>query len=426
MVQKLPVELMRTLDEKFIGDWATFQTMRPCGALVVAGETLRTAEGALDHAAAIEHVRHVVAQWPALRMRVRPMPLGVTTPVWEACEPDLAWHVRFLDECPPERVDAVLGGAEHGLLELDRPLWVVLVVGLPDGDVAFVPQVQHALGDGIFAMRFIEHLTADAPFDPRETPPPEPLVSPRTAVGVLAAAFGSWWRTQGSLPAAWREYTRKSFVRRLRRTGGRILRPGRMRRQSTTPPPSRHHAFTTLELREVKLAAREAGCSVHDALVTGALRAVDELVAHGSGAALLVPVSRRAGTTGDERNNISMTRVQLPPGTERADAVATVASQVAAAASGEGGAAVEGPAPGYVSYLPWRVRPRYAGQALVRTLVLWPVLDPRHDFSVFAGSYAGTFSIAVSGTEEATVIALRDRIAAELLAAAPAPIEVPA
>ncbi|MCS0498054.1 wax ester/triacylglycerol synthase family O-acyltransferase [Protaetiibacter mangrovi] len=432
MATRLPVELMRTLDEKFVADWVAFQTMRPTGGLIVEGAPYRRADGTIDREAVLVLARHLVANWPALRMRVRSMPLGITTPAWVAAEPELAWHVRFIDHVEPDDVALVLGGERNGPLALDRPLWTLLVAGLPDGDVAFVPQVQHALGDGIFALRFIDQLTADAPFDPSATPAADELAPPPGAMGILREAGASWWRRQGGLGAAWREYTRKPFPRRLRRTGGRILRPRRLRRQQGMPLPHRHHAFRTLDLREVKLAARAAGCSVHDLAVAASLLAASR-TDPAAETALLVPVSRRAGTTGDERNNISMTEVSLSPGSGRAEAVAQVGAQLGAFIAGDPDALARPlSAPGYTSYLPWRVRPRYAGAALVREVVLWPVLDPRHPFAVFAGSYASTFSIAVSGAPDVDVESIAADMARVVLgdddpsAASDARAEVPA
>jgi len=416
MTQRIPVELMRTLDEKFVADWTAFQTMRPTGGLVVDGGPLRRPDGALDREAVFALVRHVVASWPALRMRVRTMPLGVTTPAWIAAEPDLDWHVRIVDAVDPADVERVLGGELNGPLDLARPLWTLLAAGLPDGDVALVPQVQHALGDGIFALRFIDQLTADAPFDPAETAPPEPLAPSPGAVGILREAFGSWWAAQDGWRGAWHEYWRKPLVRRLRRSAGRVLRPRRLRRQQGSSLPLRHHAFRSLDFRSVKAAARAEGCSVHDLVVAASLVAAARLAPAAPETALLVPVSRRAGTTGDERNNISMTSVTVPSDADLPVAVGATTAQIAAFVRGDPDA-LERPltAPGYTSYLPWRVRPRYAGRALVRQVVLWPVLDPRHLFAVFAGSYAGSFAVAVSGSPEVDVAAVADHICALLL-----------
>lgn len=414
MEEEMRVELMRTLDEKFVADWPTFQTMRPTAGLVVDGAPYRRDDGTLDRDALMALARHLVARWPALRMRLRPMPLGVTTPAWVPAEPELAWHVRFVESVEEAEVADVLGGGASGLLALDRPLWTLVVAGLPDGDVAIMPQVSHALGDGIFALRFLENLTADAPFDPAETPPPAALASAGCAFRILLGAFREWRGRQDGLGGAWREYWRKSFVRRLRRTGGRILRPRRLRRQQDSPLPRRRHAARTIELRAVKAAARAAGCSLHDLVVAASLVAASGAGDGGGPTSLLVPISRRLGTTGDERNNISMTQVEVPGGASKGDTVAAVTAQLGAFIRGE----AEAPplsAPGYTSYLPWRVRPRYAGPALVRHVVLWPVLDPRHTYSVFASSYASTLTIAVSGDPDVDVEAFASEIVRVLL-----------
>ena len=407
MARRSDVELMRTLDEKFVADWVAFQTMCPTAGVVLDGAPYRRPDGTLDRDALDALVRHLVASWPALRMRIRPMPLGVTTPAWVTAEPELDRHVRIVERVDPDELPEVLAGGRNPDLAFDRPLWTLLIAGLPDGDVALVPRVQHALGDGIFALRLIDHLTADAPFEPEGTAPAEPLERAASPLAILFGAFRVWWRDQDGARGAWREYTRKSLVRRLRRTGGRILRPRRIRAQQRTPLPLRHHAYRTLELREAKLSARAAGASLHDYVVGCSVTAAAAIRDDHMATALLVPVSRRAGSTGEERNNISMTQVEVPAGASRAEAVEAVAEQLAAFVGGDPAATGRSlTAEGYTSYLPWRVRPRYAGRALVRRLVLWPVLDPRHPFAIFASSYAGTLSIAVSGSPDIDVEAI--------------------
>jgi hypothetical protein len=415
----LHVELMRTLDEKFIADPVAFATMRPTAAVVVDGAPLRDATGAID----IELVRALVEratwQFPPMRLRLRPMPWGVTTPAWVAAEDvDLDYHLRFLDR-PPADESAALAGDSNGDLDAARPLWVILVVPLANGDIALVPQVQHALGDGLFGLRVIDALSKNEPFDASDGDADRvPVRSPRTRAGILIEALRGWWRLQGGLRAAWREYSRKSFRRRLRRTGGRILRPFRARRRPPVALPPRHHAFATFALADAKRAARAIGSSLHDLTVASALQAVEAGLGGEGPVALLVPVSRRAGSTGDERNNISMVRVAVPRGLELPEIAASVHQQVAAAAAAD----ILAPPPnrdwpGYASFLPWRPRRRYIGQALVRSVILWPVLDPGERVAVFGSTYHEAYTVAVSGTDDLDVPGLLARTCEAFLTA---------
>lgn len=411
---KPTVELMRTLDEKFITDPLVFETMRPSGGIVTSGDGFLLPDGTLDRDAVRGLVARAVALFPASRLRLRSMPLGLTTPAWVAAEPDLDYHVRFRDTVAPDEVAALLGGAFNGELSLDRPLWTILAAPLPDGDVAIVLQLHHALGDGLFGLRFIDALTANDPYDVREVVVAEAQSSPRTAFGIWRVAFRDWRAAFPGVRAGWREYSRKSFTRRLRRTGGRLLRSRRFARGASVPP--RRHALVFLEYPQVKLAARDAGCSVHDLFVTASLEAVAGLDAPFAATALLVPISRRAGAGGDERNHISMIRVELPSDTHGrpTDSVAAqVAAGVAGAASGP---PPRGGVPGYTSFLPWRPRQRFSGTAVVRSVTLWPVLEPHERLGIFGSMHNGVFSIAVVSSDELDAAALADATRGRLLA----------
>ncbi|QEO10253.1 wax ester/triacylglycerol synthase domain-containing protein [Protaetiibacter larvae] len=404
-------ELMRTLDEKFIADPAAYAAMRPVGTIIVEGAPLRTPEGELDRDAVRAVVARAVALFPPARQRLREMPLGLTTPAWVAAEPDLDYHLRFHDEPTEAELAALLGGALNGELALDRPLWSILAAPLSDGDVAIILQLHHALGDGLFGLRFVDALTANDPVDASVIPEAEELSSPRTALGIWRIAFREWRSAHPGLGAQWREYWRKPVVRRVRRTGGRLLRSRRFAR--AVPAPARRHAIRVLDYAEAKAAARDAGASIHDLLVTAALEAVGELLGDPQ-PALLVPISRRAGTGGEQRNHISMIRVAAS--SDREDLVASVAEQVATGVAGEAPALPARPDwPGYASFLPWRPRPRWFGAGAVRSVSLWPVLAPDDRLGVFGSLHNGRFSIAVATESGLDADALLERVHERLL-----------
>ncbi|WP_164863484.1 wax ester/triacylglycerol synthase domain-containing protein [Agromyces sp. LHK192] len=414
------VELMATLDEKFIANTVAFEAARPSCAIVVDGAALRRPDGTIDRELVRAVFRRAVDRMPALGMRVRRAPLGLTAPFWvPATEVDFDFHVRFPGGVVPDGPDRAetFSGRRNGEMRLDRPLWDFMAVELESGDVALVGRVQHALGDGIYGLRVIDSLVETEPFDPFDsegegegaasdhgggagTPEPAAPAGPRTGAGLLIAAGRDWWAAQDGIGGAWREYTRKPFRRRLRRWGGRLARPVKdvvIERRGLVERmlPARHSAIAEFALADLRAAARAAGGTVSDLTVALALRAVARVLPDEP--ALLVPISRRdRATGGNQRNHIVMTRVTAPREATIAETVAMVAEQVAAARDGEAGAGPMHPRAGYASYLPWRPRAAHFGPAPVRSVTLWPVLEPADAIAIFASSYHRGYTLAVT------------------------------
>ncbi len=405
------VELMRTLDEKFIANTIAFEAARPTAGFIAEGAALRLADGSLDR----ELIRRIIAaasrRIPALRQRLTASPLGLTTPGWVPVEQlDLEYHVRFLDGVIDDAdLAEVLSGRRSGEMRLDRPLWDFLIGESADGEVVIVARVHHAFGDGIFGMRVFDEIVAADPYDPGEVDDsPPPTRAPRNGAGLLVAAGRSWWAAQDDLAAAWREYWRKPFRKRLTRWGGRMLRPIRNReiaRRGLMQQylPEWHSAFAAFDHSVVHRHARELGGSVNSMTVAVALEAVEALAGSTDDPALLVPISLRAGFGGDERNHVRMVRVSRPAGMSLEDAVPLVHAAIAhAAETGQTGTA-DGAWSGYASFLPGRARMRFFGPARVTRLTLWPVVDPKDDLAVFTSSYGGTLALAVTAKPEVDV-----------------------
>jgi diacylglycerol O-acyltransferase / wax synthase len=398
------VELMRTLDEKFIANAIAFESARPAAGFIAEGAALRRADGSLDR----QLIRRIIAggsrRMPAMRQRLMPAPLGLTTPGWVPVDHlDLDYHVRFLDEVIDDAdLAETLAGRRNGEMRLDRPLWDFLVGESAGGEVVIVGRVHHAFGDGIFGMRVFDALVADEPYDADELDESRPLArAPRTGAGMLAAAGRTWWAAQDGPRGAWREYRRKPFRKRLSRWGGRMLRPIRNReierrglmRQVV---PEWRSAFAAFDHSAAHRHSRQLGGSVNSLTVAVALEAVEQTIDATGDPALLVPISRRAGSGGDERNHVRMARVSRPAGAALEDAVPLVHAAIARAVeTGETGTA-DGGWHGYASYLPGRARAQYFGRARVQRLTLWPVVDPKDDLAVFTSSYAGTLALAVT------------------------------
>jgi diacylglycerol O-acyltransferase / wax synthase len=399
------VELRRTLDEKFLVDDATFRTAQPSGTLFIDPAALRGPDGTLDERLITDLLLEAPHRLLALRQRLQSTPLAMTTPAWvPVSEVDAAQHLRFYAGA----VDAdVLAGEHNPRLDPSAPLWSMLVADR--GDVVIVVlRMSHALGDGLFGLRVLDAMTQREPGPPSRLPLPV-LASPRTGVGVLYLTGAAWWRRFGPWSRAWHEYWRKPFRRRLRRWGGRLRRTaaGMPRFDPSPPGPTGrlHHAHALIDMKQVRGAAKAAGTSLHNSFVAVALHAVLE-VRDADDVQLDVPISRRVGAGGEQRNHITMTQVASTAGASLADTVDAVDAVIGAA--GHGGESSADPALsiGYASYLPWQMRRRFLGDAPVVAASLWPVLSEQHEIAVFGSSYAGVFSLAVSGTSEAEVEAV--------------------
>src|SRR3954465_4583999 len=91
---------------------------------------------------------------PPLRWRLAEVPLGLDYPYWvEDDDFDLEFHIREIGLAPPgtgsqlaEQVARIFSRP----LDRNRPLWeIYLIHGLPDGRVAVLTKIHHALIDGM-------------------------------------------------------------------------------------------------------------------------------------------------------------------------------------------------------------------------------------------------------------------------------------
>ncbi len=120
---------------------------------------------------------------PALRRKLRRVPLGLDYPYWiDDTELDLDHHVREF-ALPAPGNDRQLAEAVAELvpqpLDHSRPLWELHVIdGLPDGRVAVLFKLHHASVDGISGLE-LHSLIFDRSPEGREVPPPAgPLAEP--------------------------------------------------------------------------------------------------------------------------------------------------------------------------------------------------------------------------------------------------------
>ncbi|MCU1692666.1 MAG: Diacylglycerol O-acyltransferase, partial [Frankiales bacterium] len=152
---------------------------------------------AVDLDALRRHVADRLPLLPALRWRLRHVPLGLAHPVYtDAADVDLVRHVR------EQRVPAPGGDAEldrlHAALaeqplDLTGPLWnLVLVRGLAGGREAVVVRVHHCLMDGRALLALHDVLLSELPSSVVESwrPGREPRPAALLVRGAGAAARG--------------------------------------------------------------------------------------------------------------------------------------------------------------------------------------------------------------------------------------------
>lgn len=107
-----------------------------------------------------QHFESFLRRVPMLRQRVLFVPFGLHHPVL-INDPhfDLDMHLhRIALPAPASRreLDMIIGQIASGNLDPSRPLWDVWVVeGLPDGKLAIVQKVHHAMADGMASVGYL-------------------------------------------------------------------------------------------------------------------------------------------------------------------------------------------------------------------------------------------------------------------------------
>jgi WS/DGAT/MGAT family acyltransferase len=236
---------------------------------------------------------------PPFRWRLVPVPLGLDHPYWiEDPDFDLDFHVRDHAVPPP--------GDDHQLaqtvarivarpLDRTRPLWELYVIhGLPDGHVALLTKIHHAVVDGVSGAEILGILLDLEPGG-REVPPPEQPRGERepSAVEMLARGVAGLplqpLRAARSLPTTipnLRDLPGVNAVPGARAVGrltaraaalvGAGLDPDVLEAPSGTAPrtrfngrisPHRRFSFGRLSLDRVKAIKNEAGITVNDTVV---------------------------------------------------------------------------------------------------------------------------------------------------------------
>jgi WS/DGAT/MGAT family acyltransferase len=291
---------------------------------------------------------------PPFRWRLVEVPLGIDLPYWiEDPDFDLDFHIRE-SAVPPPGNDRKLGETVARIfarpLDRSRPLWeLYLIHGLPEGRVALLTKVHHAVVDGVSGNEILSVLL-DADPAGRDIPPaPAPAAGdartrrpgdlemlgrgllglprqPLRAVRALPSTLSALTDLPGAnafpiVPRLSRSLSRlRSLAGAPHDDGILEITTARAPRTSFNGRISAHRsfAFGSLSLDAVKAIKNELGITVNDVVVTLCASAVrrwlierDELPR--SPLVAMVPVSVRGpeqqGTFG---NQISAMIVPIP------------------------------------------------------------------------------------------------------------------
>jgi WS/DGAT/MGAT family acyltransferase len=288
---------------------------------------------------------------PPFRWRLVNVPFGLDLPYWvEDPDFDLDFHIRESAIPPPgderqlaETVSRIFARP----LDRARPLWeLYLIHGLPDGKVALLTKVHHAVVDGVSGNEILSVLLDPSP-EGKEIPPDrerrhgERVPSDLEMLGRGVAGLPMQpWRALRALPSTLPALTEvpganafpvvpalSKGLSKLRGMAGAPADPAILEITSARAPktsfngrisPHRRFAFGSLSLDTVKDIKNELGITVNDVVVTLCASAVrqwllerDELPR--TPLIAMVPVSVRAPhETRAFGNRISAMIVPIP------------------------------------------------------------------------------------------------------------------
>lgn len=289
---------------------------------------------------------------PPFRWKLVNVPLGIDLPYWvEDPDFDMDFHIRE-SAIPPPGDDRKLAETVARIfarpLDRTRPLWeLYLIHGLPDGKVALLTKVHHAVVDGVSGNEILTVLLDPSPEGKEIAPderagrhgervPSDAEMLARGVAGLPMQPLKALKALPSTLPALTEVPGANAFpvvpalskgLSKLRGLAGAPTSPEILEITSARAPktsfngrisPHRRFAFGSLSLDTVKDIKNELGITVNDVVVTLCASAVrqwlidrDELPR--TPLVAMVPVSVRApheqGTYG---NRISALIVPIP------------------------------------------------------------------------------------------------------------------
>jgi WS/DGAT/MGAT family acyltransferase len=252
---------------------------------------------------------------PPFRWKLVNVPLGIDLPYWvQDPDFDLDFHIREAAIPPPgddKKLADVIARIFARPLDRSRPLWeLYLIHGLPDGRVALLTKVHHAVVDGVSGNEILTVLLDPAPDGGREIPPrpaddaagervPGDLeMLGRGLLGVPLQPLRALKALPTTLPALTEVPGANAFpgvptlskgLSRLRGLAGApasdAIREVTAARAPRTPfngriSPHRSFAFGALSLDTVKSIKNELGVTVNDVVVTLCASAVRQWLLH--------------------------------------------------------------------------------------------------------------------------------------------------
>jgi diacylglycerol O-acyltransferase len=292
------------------------------GAVAVfEGESLRTAEGAID----IDRIRSYTAsalhEAPRFRQKVARVPV-VGQPVWiDDRRFNLSYHVRHTALPPPgsiRQLKRLAGRIFSQKLDRGKPLWEMWVVeGLADGRFALIVKAHHCMADGIAGLDLLAVILRLQPDATIENGDRQWMPRPRPTGGRLLT--DEVWRRATWPLSALRDvpstllHPRRSVtsltdsVRALAEAFSAGFTPTSDTPLNVEIGPYRRYDWVSFSIADVRAVREALGGSLNDvmlATVAGAvgrfLRRRGERVNAASVFRVMVPVSVRAG---DERGS---------------------------------------------------------------------------------------------------------------------------
>ncbi|BCB91846.1 wax ester/triacylglycerol synthase domain-containing protein [Phytohabitans suffuscus] len=244
--------------------------------LILDGQALRGADGALAIAAIRRDIARGLATAPPLRRVLRPAGPLAGRPVW-VDDPafDVERHVSVAEVPHPGDEAALLRLASRltsGVLDRSYPLWRLwFVTGLAGGEVAVVVKLHHVLADGLGAVRLILSAIDASSVDGHDPPRPSPSWSWRDLVLDNARERLAGLRR----PPHWSTWRALAAQRRTLST----LRHAARTSLNAPVGPRRRLAVLRIDLAAAKRVAHRHDGKVNDVVLSLATAGVRSLLA---------------------------------------------------------------------------------------------------------------------------------------------------
>jgi diacylglycerol O-acyltransferase / wax synthase len=367
-------------------------------------------DGPVSVAELQDWARERLPQIPAMRWMVVKIPYGLGRPVFidaGAFDVDRHLFVERLRAGTAEEFDELVSRIASIQLSRDRPLWELTIVeGLPDGQVALVFKIHHAIMDGQASVRFFE-LAFDSAVPLTFGPVPERPEPVPSRAELVRFAMTSHARLYAQLPSVLRRSVVSARENRARKAGGAVpvVNPmsGPSTRFNRLPLPDRVYVDVTVPFSRISALKSAVGVTVNELFVTlcgGAIRRY--LEAHGETPDKCLnvahPVSiRRPGEIDDFGNRTSYWYVAL--GTDIADPIERVV-----AVKGSLDAAREWATGDTELFAVWQDYYLLFGKVTLKTLAVAERLTKRPLFNAVVSNVRGPQSLSLAG---APVVAVR-------------------